>query len=126
MALLTALILTDDDTFRAQTGEVLRSGTLPVTIIDERPGANGFQPDLILVDGREESQALAAIERVRAGAPAVSIFMIARAATPDLIIQSMRAGANEFLTWPPADAAFQEAIARAAARRTSLSPARPR
>jgi pilus assembly protein CpaE len=126
MALLTALILTDDEAFRSQTGEVLRSGTLPVTIVDERPASSGFQPDLILVDGRDEAQALAAIERVRAGAPAVSIFMIARSATPDLILQSMRAGANEFLTWPPADAAFQEAIARAAARRTSLSPARPR
>jgi pilus assembly protein CpaE len=55
----------------------------------------------------------------------VPIFMIARTATPDLILQSMRAGANEFLTWPP-DAAFQEAIARAAVRRTSLSAARPR
>ena len=125
MALLTALILTDDDAFRTQTGDALRAGTAPVTILEERPAAGVFQPDLILVDGRDEIQALAAIERARAGAPAVSIFMIARTVGPDLILRSMRAGANEFVTWPP-DATFQEALARAAARRTSMSPARPR
>ena len=126
MALLTALILTDDAAFRTQTGNVLRGGTVPVTVVDERPAATGLQPDLILVDGREESEALTVIERMRGGAPAASIFMIAQTVTPELILQSMRAGANEFLTWPLIDATFQEAIARAAARRTSLSPARPR
>ena len=38
MALLTALILTDDDAFRTQTGDMLRSGTVPVTITTGAPG----------------------------------------------------------------------------------------
>jgi pilus assembly protein CpaE len=126
MALLTALVLSDDDTFRTETSNTLRSGTVPVTILEDRTLPTAFQPDVVLVDGRDESHALAAIERVRASAPAVSIFMVAGAATPELILQSMRAGANEFLTWPPADTAFHEAIARTAARRSALAVARPR
>ena len=37
----------------------------------------------------------------------------------------MRAGANEFLTWPPVESALSEAIARAAARRQSSVGSRP-
>ena len=46
---------------------------------------------------------MATIERLRAGAPGAGIFAVALAADPDLILQSMRAGANEFFTWPPAE-----------------------
>ena len=126
MALLTAYVLSADSDFKSRTSDLLRGGTVPVTVVDDRPATNGFQPDVVLVDGRDEGSALATIEQVRATASAVSIFMIASAANPDVILQAMRAGANEFLTWPPSEPAFQEAIARTAARRSSLSPSRPR
>ena len=54
------------------------------------------QPDLIVVDGRNQhAYALAEIERLRIAAPSVAIFMVAVEANPDLILQAMRAGANE-------------------------------
>ena len=59
---------------------------------------------------------MATIERLRADAPGAAIFMIARDSSPDLILQSMRAGANEFFAWPPLDEAFHEALRRTAAR----------
>jgi hypothetical protein len=46
---------------------------------------------------------MATIERLRADAPGAGIFAIALTADPDLILQSMRAGANEFFPWPPSD-----------------------
>ena len=126
MALLTGVILSEDGAFRKLTADLLRSGVMPVSICDDRQGASGAQPDLVVVDGRDEHMsALATIERVRMGAPGVAIFMIALDATPELILQSMRAGANEFFTWPPADAPFHEAIARAATRRSSSPETRP-
>jgi pilus assembly protein CpaE len=42
-----------------------------------------------------------------------------------LILQSMRAGANEFFTWPPEDESFYGAVRRIAARRESAQGARP-
>jgi len=118
MALLTGLIISEDERFRAHAADLLRPRATLVT--------PGLQPDLAIVDGRDQqADALAAIERLRMSAPGVSIFMIALDAGPDLILQAMRAGANEFFTWPPAEAAFHEAIGRAAARRSSRSAAGP-
>jgi pilus assembly protein CpaE len=45
--------------------------------------------------------------------------VIAAEPKPDLILQSMRAGANEFFTFPPAEDTFFEAINRTAARRSA-------
>ena len=126
MALLTGLILTDDEAFRRQTAAVLRSGTTPITVTHERPGTDAHL-DLVLVDGRHDMPAgLASIERLRAAMPALSIFMVALEANPDAILQAMRAGANEFLTWPPVETSFHEAIARAASRRESSPAGRSR
>ena len=127
MALLTALVLSDDDSFRKQTADLLRSGSVPISIGGDRLADGAGDPDLVVVDGRDrQTEAMATIERLRMSTPSLSIFMVALDASPDHILQSMRAGANEFFAWPPADAAFHEAIARAAARRSSSSGARPR
>jgi len=79
----------------------------------------------VIVDARgDASSAMATIERLRAAAPHAGIFAVAQQADPDLILQAMRAGANEFFTWPPADEAFQGAIRRTAARRETTQGAR--
>jgi pilus assembly protein CpaE len=68
---------------------------------------------------------MAAIERLRAAAPAAGIFCVASSAQSDLILQAMRAGANEFFTWPPNEETFHSAVRRTAARRESTQGARP-
>jgi pilus assembly protein CpaE len=50
---------------------------------------------------------------------------VALTADPDLILQAMRAGANEFFIWPPADETFHGAIRRVASRREAVQGARP-
>ena len=64
-------------------------------------------------------QAMAAVEGCRTASPAASIFLLARDSSSELILQSMRAGANEFLTWPMDEQALEEAVERASARRGS-------
>jgi pilus assembly protein CpaE len=82
--------------------------------------------DVIVVDVRADiMSALAAIERLRAGSPSAGIFAVALTADPDLILQCMRAGANEFFMWPPAEETFQGAVRRTSARRETASGARP-
>jgi pilus assembly protein CpaE len=117
MARLTGTILTDDEPFRERVVELLRSGAVLVSVVDERGARGPAAPDITIIDGRHDPvDAMKTVERLRAGAPGGAIFMIAAEASPDLILQSMRAGANEFFAWPPQDAAFQEALQRTAAR----------
>src|SRR5439155_4343309 len=65
------------------------------------------------------------IEPLRAGHAGAGIFPVALIADPDVILQSMRAGANEFFTWPPPEESFHGAIRRTAARRETAHGARP-
>jgi pilus assembly protein CpaE len=124
MAQLVGLLHSEDEAFRKQIGRLLRSGSVPVSITDG-PIREGMQPDLIIVDIRSDaSSGMAAIERLRASATGAGIFAVANTADPDLILQSMRAGANEFFIWPPADETFQGAIRRTATRREGSQGAR--
>jgi pilus assembly protein CpaE len=127
MAQLVGLILSADDAFTTQVGRLLRSGAIPVSIIDDRLARdNAAALDLVIVDTRgDPSSAMSTIERMRAAAPNAGIFAVALQADPDLILQSMRAGANEFFTWPPPEETFHGAIRRTAARRETTQGAKP-
>ncbi len=118
MAQLVAQVLSEDDDFLRRMERVLRSAPVPVSVIEERAVRDGAAPDFIIVDIRGEvSSAMVGIERIRAAAPGAGIFAVALTADPDLILQAMRAGANEFFIWPPAEETFHGAVRRTAARR---------
>ena len=128
MAQLAALIVTTDDEFHKQVSKLLRAGGVPVGVLEERKSMSEIgSPDLALVDIRFDApKGMGAIERLRASFPNVAIFALAAAADPDLILQAMRAGANEFFAWPAAEDAFHGAVRRAAGRReTAHAAARP-
>jgi pilus assembly protein CpaE len=126
MAQLVGLIVSEDDSFRKQIERLLRSGPVPVSAIAEgRAASDSLPPDLVVVDMRQEASAtMAAIERLRASAPGAGIFAVALTAAPDVILDAMRAGANEFLTWPPQDETFHSAVRRIAARRETAGGGR--
>lgn len=129
MAQLAALIVTRDEDFRRQASRLLRTGGVPVGIVeDKQAGFEAAAHDLAVIDIRgDASSGMAAIERLRASQPAVAIFAVASVADPDLILHAMRAGANEFFAWSGGDGgaqaartleeSFQGAVRRAAARR---------
>ena len=129
MAQLAVSIVSYDEEFKRQVARLLRAGGVPVGIVEGR--AEGASPDAFVVDIRADaSSGMAAIERIRASSPAVAVFAIAASAEPDLILQSMRAGANEFFPWVPGgqtqasrqmEEAFQGAVRRTAARREAAN-----
>jgi len=126
MAQLVGLIVSGEEEFRKHVGRLLRSGPVPVSLIDDRVPRDATPPDLVIVDIRDDaSSAMAGIERLRAASAGAAIFAVALAADPDVILQAMRAGANEFFTWPPAEDVFQGAIRRTAARRETTQGTRP-
>jgi pilus assembly protein CpaE len=131
MAQLAASIVSHDDEFKRQVATLLRSCGVPVGIVEERRTGDAAGPDVVVIDIRADaSSGMAAIERLRAGHPTVALFAIAAAAEPDLILQAMRAGANEFFPWIPGggnqasramEESFHGAVRRAAARREAAT-----
>src|SRR5437879_13017521 len=120
MAQLAGLIVSEADGFKKHVGRMLRTGPIPLSVLDERLARDGAAPDVIVVDARgDASSAMSTIERMRATAAGAGIFAVALAADPDLILQSMRAGANEFVTWPPPEQTMHNSIRRLAARRAT-------
>jgi len=116
MARLSGTILSDDESFKAQLGNLLRLSPVPVLVAD------GGNPDIAVVDGRGDlSAAVAVVERLRAADATTGIFFVAADSNPDAILRSMRAGANEFFTWPPAKEALDEGITRTAGRRATTA-----
>lgn len=126
MAQLLAMLVSNDDEFRRHIGRQLRSSTVPVGVTDEYSHRGATAPDLVLVDMRQDvASGLATIERMRATAASTCVFAVASDAAPDLILQAMRAGANEFFTWPPPDESLHGAIRRTTARREAGQGSRP-
>ncbi|HEY2432653.1 MAG TPA: AAA family ATPase [Vicinamibacterales bacterium] len=130
MAQLTAQIVSFDDGFKRRIAALLRTSGVPVGIVEGR-APEGAGPELVVVDIRADaSSGLAAIERLRAAAAGLAIFAVAGAAEPELILQAMRAGANEFFPWSAIDGAsgtaaseepFHGAVRRSAARREAAT-----
>jgi pilus assembly protein CpaE len=130
MAQLAASIVSHDEEFKRQVAALLRGCGVPVGIVDERrPGVESAGPDIVVIDIRgDASSGMAAIERLRAGHPTVALFAIAASAEPDLILQAMRAGANEFFAWSPGgqvartmEESFHNAVRRTATRHAAAS-----
>ncbi len=113
---MAGLVVTTDDVFLKQVGRLLASSLPSIKVVDDRPGEPP-QADIAAVDIRGDASAVAAVERIRAASPAAGILAVASSADPDLILEAMRAGANEFLVWPPPDDKFQTAVRRIAAKR---------
>jgi pilus assembly protein CpaE len=126
MAQLVGLIVSEDETFKKHMGRLLRAGAIPVSVMDDRAARDATPPDFVIVDARgDASSAMANIERLRAAHAGAGIFAVAVQADPEVIMSSMRAGANEFFTWPPPEETFHGAIRRTAARRETTQGARP-
>ena len=97
MAQLTVSIITHDEEFKRQASQLLRAGGVPIGILESKTSTDASSPDITVVDIRSDaSSGMATIERQRASQPGMAIFAIAGGAEPDLILQAMRAGANEF------------------------------
>ena len=75
-------------------------------------------PDVCLIDfDKDRSKAVTAAERLHAGSPETAIFAVSARSEPDLIIQAMRCGCNEYLVKPIDRTQILNAMARVGGRR---------
>ncbi len=110
--------------FRKQVARTLGSVS-SLRVYDERSLADGTVADIAIVDIRSDESGLARLERVHAAAPKAGILVVAGAADPDLILATMRAGANEFFVWPLQEDKLQEAVRRIASKREMAAGRQP-
>ena len=127
MAQLAVSIISNDEQCKREMARMLRASGVPIGIVEERRAGDGTSSDVYIIDIRADaSSGMATIERLRAAHSGVAIFAIAASAEPDLILQAMRAGANEFFPWTPSgvsrstEESFQGAIRKTAARRDAV------
>jgi pilus assembly protein CpaE len=130
MTQLTGLILSDDNGFLSLVSRLIRSAGVHLKVTEERSSdlvARTTETyDVVVVDIRgDASRSMAGIERLRGRMPNASILAVAAAATSELILQAMRAGANEYLAWPPAEDVFRDAMRRIAGKRDAFQGDRP-
>lgn len=117
---LAGLILGHDDGFREAIGALFRAGPVPVSVRSGASERDMRRADVVVVDARRDPAAtIGRIESIKSGSPAASVFVVASESNPELILQAMRGGANEFFTFPPPADAFHEALRRTAARRSA-------
>ena len=128
MAQLAVSILSNDDGCKREMARLLRASGVPVGIMEERRPGDAAVPDVFIIDIRHDaSSGMATIERMRATHASVAIFAVAGTSEPDLILQAMRAGANEFFPWSSSGIArsteesFQGAVRKTAARRDAAT-----
>jgi pilus assembly protein CpaE len=128
MAQLAVSIISNDDHCKREMARMLRASGVPIGIVEERRSGEGTTSDVYIIDIRSDaSSGMATIERLRAAHPGVAIFAVANSAEPDLILQAMRAGANEFFPWTgdgvarSTEESFQGAVRKTAARRDAVN-----
>ena len=120
MSQLSGRIVGEDHEFQSQIAHLLRAGATPVAPLTDPIKRDTPPPDVLVADIRgDATAAMLSIEQLRGWAPQSCIIAVAESADPNLILRAMRAGVNEFLTWPPTDESFNDAIRRAASRRDS-------
>lgn len=120
MSQLSGRIVSEDNEFQSQIGHLLRASAIPVTPVVGPIRRESAPPDVVVADIRgDATAAMVSIEQLRSWAPQACIIAVAESADPNLILRAMRSGVNEFLTWPPSDESFGDAIRRAASRRDS-------
>ncbi|MBA2305369.1 MAG: AAA family ATPase [Acidobacteria bacterium] len=128
MAQLAVSVVSNDDHCKREMARMLRACGVPIGIVEERRAGDTAVSDVYIIDIRADaSSGMATIERLRAAHPGVAIFAVASNTEPDLILQAMRAGANEFFPWAAGGIArgteesFQGAVRKTAARRDAAT-----
>jgi pilus assembly protein CpaE len=128
MAQLAVSIISNDDHCKREMARMLRASGVPIGIVEERRNGEATTSDVYIIDIRSDaSSGMATIERLRAAHSGVAIFVVASSAEPDLILQAMRAGANEFFPWTgdgvarSTEESFQGAVRKTAARRDAIT-----
>ncbi|RQZ10108.1 response regulator [Burkholderia sp. Bp9031] len=107
-----ARLVTDSGRYR-----VTRAAGRPSQIEHRTDGLDAF--DVLLIDGATtDANELSAIERICRLHSALTVILVSADASPNVLLDAMRAGARDVLQWPIEAAALARALERAAAQST--------
>ncbi|HDR8958663.1 AAA family ATPase [Burkholderia vietnamiensis] len=96
---------------------VTRAAGRPSQIEHRTDGLDSF--DILLIDsGQIDAAELAALERICRQHPGLTGILVSADASPQMLLDAMRAGARDVLQWPIDTAALARALERAAAQST--------
>ncbi|KVE70431.1 AAA family ATPase [Burkholderia vietnamiensis] len=96
---------------------VTRAAGRPSQIEHRTDGLDSF--DILLIDsGQIDATELAALERICRQHPGLTGILVSADASPQMLLDAMRAGARDVLQWPIDTAALARALERAAAQST--------
>jgi len=133
MAQLVGLIVSEDRRSRSTSGRLLRSGAIPVSVLDERAGptpprARRYAADLVIVD--TVGRVVVDVEHrapARRSRPGVESLPSRRAADPDLICSPCLRGQRSFSPGSPDEENIPRRPfdGRQARRETAQAPNRP-
>lgn len=79
------------------------------------------QPDVILIDTRGARAIPPSLAAIRRHHPAVGVLVVASESDPSVLLEAMRAGANEFLQEPITASALEQAVLRLVAHRAAAA-----
>ncbi len=84
--------------------------------------AGSKQPDVIVLDLRDQGHIPSALAQLKRQHPATGTLIVAPRLDPALMLEAMRAGVNEFVTDPVTEDELKAAIARVMAQRPMTAP----
>jgi pilus assembly protein CpaE len=88
--------------------------TVPLDALSTLAQANSRQPDLLVVDLRDQPRMPPAIAQLKRQHPSTGVLLVASQLDPALMLEAMRAGVNEFVTHPVSAPELQAAVKRLA------------
>jgi len=80
------------------------------------------QPDVIVIDIREQSHLPAALPLLKRQHPNTGVVIVASRLDPNLLLEAMRSGVNEFVSEPLIPADLESALTRVVAQRPASQP----
>jgi pilus assembly protein CpaE len=103
----------------SQLAQLIRETGMPCSVVSRdalstMAQAGARQPDVLVVDLREEPQIPPALALLKRQHPATGILLVASQLDPALMLEAMRAGVNEFVTHPVSTPELQAAVKRLA------------
>jgi pilus assembly protein CpaE len=107
-----------------QLDEMLRAAGMKVMAMEIHAlttlaGVSAQQPDVIVLDLRNDQRIPPALAVIRRQHPATGVVIAASALDPTLLLQAMRAGVNELVSDPITQSDMEQAITRVVAQHTT-------
>ncbi len=99
----------------------MNASSLPGSELSTFAQSSAKQPDVLVIDIREQSHLPTALTLIKRQHPSTGVVIVASKLDPALLLEAMRSGVNEFVSDPVTSADLEAAISRVLAQRPAAS-----